>query len=86
MKNDPEIVNILREEERVGKLQNRTSTTTNGAGLSNTFVEQSEYVPTNTNEPSRYEPKRTIIDLVSPQEKYETNPVSFGNQDASEKR
>jgi PAS domain S-box-containing protein len=72
MKNDPEIVNILREEERVGKLQNRTSTTTNGAGLSNTFVEQSEYVPTNTNEPSRYEPKRTIIDLVSPQEKYET--------------
>ena len=72
MKNDPEIVNILREEERVGKLQNRTSTPTNGAGLSNTFVEQNEYVPTNTNETSRYEPKRTIIDLVSPQEKYET--------------
>ena len=28
MKNDPVIVKILRQEERLGKLQNRTSTTT----------------------------------------------------------
>ncbi len=72
MKNDPVIVKILRQEERLGKLQNRTSTTTNGTVLTNQFVEQKEYVPTNAKEASRYEPKRTIIDLVSPQEKYET--------------
>ncbi len=72
MKNDPEIVKILREEEHQGKLQNQTSTTTNDPVLSHQFVEQKEYVPTNAKGTSRYEPKRTIIDLITPQEKYET--------------
>jgi PAS domain S-box-containing protein len=72
MNKDPDIVKTLREEERLGKLQNHTSICTDGAVLSNQFVEQKEYVPTNTKEPSHYEPKRTIIDLVSPQEKFET--------------
>ncbi len=72
MSNDPDIVKTLREEEHLGKLQYHSSTATNNTVLSNQFVEQKQYVPTNTKGTSRYEPKRTIIDLVSPQEKYET--------------
>lgn len=69
---DPEIVKILREEERLGKLQNLTSSEYNTDGSSNTFVQQKKVIPADGKERSRYEPKRTIIDLVSPQEKFET--------------
>ncbi len=69
---DPEIVKILREEERLGKLQNHTSTDYTTEGSSNTLVQQKKSIPANSKECSRYEPKRTIIDLVSPQEKFET--------------
>ncbi len=72
MKKDPEIVKILREEERLGTLQNQTSIDMNEMGISNTLVEHHEPVPTSTNNSSRYEPKRTVIDLISPQEKFET--------------
>jgi len=72
MKNDPEIVQLLRQEERHGKLQNHTSTTLNGSILSDQLVEQKEHVPSKAKGTSRYEPKRTVIDLVTPQEKYET--------------
>lgn len=72
MKNDPDIVKTLRDEERLGKLQNHTSITTNDVVLSNQVVEQKKCVPTDTKEASHYEPKRTIIDLVSPQQKFET--------------
>ncbi len=72
MKNDSDIVKTLREEERLGKLQNQTTNTTTEPELSNQLVEQKQCVPTLAKEPARYEPKRTIIDLVSPQEKYET--------------
>jgi two-component system, sensor histidine kinase and response regulator len=72
MKKDPEIVKILREEERLGTLQNQTSIEMNEMGISNTLVEHHEPYPTNTNTSSRYEPKRTVIDLISPQEKFET--------------
>ncbi|MFA5102014.1 MAG: PAS domain-containing protein [Candidatus Thermoplasmatota archaeon] len=66
MRNDPKIVEILRLEERLGTLR------THAAIPTNTVVEQNEPIPTKTKETSRYEPKRTVIDLVSPQEKYET--------------
>jgi len=72
MKNDSDIVKTLREEERLGKLQNQTTNTTTEPELSNQLVKQKQCVPTLAKEPARYEPKRTIIDLVSPQEKYET--------------
>jgi len=72
MKNDPDIIKTLREEERLGKLQSRTSTNTSGAVLANQYMEPKECVPTQAKTASRYEPKRTIIDLVSPQEKFET--------------
>lgn len=72
MKTDPEIIKILREEERLGKLQNHSSKHGNRNGISTTLVEQKEIPTTNSRESSRYEPKRTIIDLVSPQEKFET--------------
>jgi PAS domain S-box-containing protein len=72
MKNDPDIVKTLRDEESLGKLQNRTSTIMNGTVLSNQFAEQKKYIHINAKSPSRYESKRTIIDLISPQEKYET--------------
>ncbi len=72
MKVDPEIVKTLREEERLGKLKSKESTNCNAVGVSNTTVEQKEYPATNTKEHYHYEPKKTVIDLVSPQEKYET--------------
>jgi len=72
MKKDPEIVKILREEERLGTLQNQTSIDMNEMGISNTLVEHHEPIPTSTNNSSRYESKRTVIDLISPQEKFET--------------
>jgi PAS domain S-box-containing protein len=72
MKKDPEIVKILREEERLGTLQNQTSIDMNEMGISNTLVEHHEPIPTSTNTSSRYESKRTVIDLISPQEKFET--------------
>ncbi|MCX6664322.1 MAG: PAS domain S-box protein, partial [Euryarchaeota archaeon] len=72
MKTDPEIVKTLSEEERLGKLQNHASTSYDEVGISNTLTEQKEFVPTNSKEYSRYEPKRTVIDLVSVEEKYET--------------
>ena len=72
MKIDPEIVKTLREEERLGKLPQHVSYTDARASPSSTLVEQTEGVlPLNT-QSCRYEPKRTIIDLISPQEKYET--------------
>jgi len=72
MKKDPDIVKTLREEEHLGKLQNHISIITNEAVLSNQFVKKKECVSTNAKGTSRYEPKRTIIDLIGPQEKYET--------------
>ena len=72
MKTDPEIVKTLREEERLGKLQNHASTNYDEVGISNTLTEQKEFAPTNSQEYSRCEPKTTIIDLVSVEEKYKT--------------
>lgn len=72
MKNEPDIIKTLREEERLGTLQGHTIPTSHGAALSQTLVQQKENPPTDTTERTRYEPKRTIIDLVSPQAKFET--------------
>ncbi len=72
MKTDPEIVKTLREEERLGKLQNHSSSNYEEIGIQNTPVEQEGYSTTNTKEHCRNEEKRTIIELVSAQEKYET--------------
>jgi len=72
MKTDPEIVKTLREEERLGKLQNHSSSNYEEIGIQNTLVEQEGYSTTNTKEHYRNEEKKTIIDLVSAQEKYET--------------
>jgi PAS domain S-box-containing protein len=72
MKTDPEIVKTLREEERLGKLQNHSSSNYEEIGIQNTPVEQEGYSTTNTKEHYRNEEKRTIIDLVSAEEKYET--------------
>lgn len=72
MGNDPEIVKILREEEHQGKLQSQTSITTNEPVLSHQYIEQRENAHAYQTGTSRYEPKRTIIDLITPQEKYET--------------
>jgi len=72
MKTDPEIVKTLREEERLGKLQNHTSSNYEEIGIQNTPVEQEGYSTANTKEQYRNEGKRTIIDLVSAEEKYET--------------
>ena len=70
MKTDPEIVKTLREEERLGKLQNHASTNYDEVRISNTLTEQKEFAPTNSKEYSSCEPKTTIIDLVSVEEKY----------------
>ena len=70
MKTDPEIVKTLREEERLGKLQNHASTNYDEVGISNTLTEQKEFAPTNSQEYPRCEPKTTVIDLVSVEEKY----------------
>jgi len=72
MGDEPDIIKTLREEERLGKLQGRTSTNMTESLLSNQFMNAKEIMPPPTNTSSRYEPKRTIIDLVSPQEKFET--------------
>jgi two-component system, sensor histidine kinase and response regulator len=72
MKTDPEIVKTLREEEKLGKLQNHTSSNYEEIGAQNTPIEQEGYSTTNTKEQYPNEEKRTIIDLVSPAEKYET--------------
>ena len=72
MKTDSEIIKILREEERLGKLQKPLSSNSYRNSMSTTLVQQKEFVSANPKESSRYEPKRTIIDLVSPQEKFET--------------
>jgi two-component system sensor histidine kinase/response regulator len=72
MNTDPEIVKTLREEERLGKLQNHSSSNYEEIGIQNTPVEQEGYSTTNTKEHCRNEEKRTIIELVSAQEKYET--------------
>ena len=72
MNTDPEIVKTLREEERLGKLQNHTSSNYEEIGIQNTPLEQEGYSTTNTKEHCRNEEKRTIIELVSAQEKYET--------------
>ena len=72
MKTDPEIVKTLREEEKLGKLQNHTSSNYEEIGVQNTPIEQEGYSTTNTKEQYRNEGKRTIVDLVSPAEKYET--------------
>ncbi|MBN1860476.1 MAG: PAS domain-containing protein [Candidatus Thermoplasmatota archaeon] len=73
MKTDPEIIKTLREEERLGLLQhhissnNQTTTT-----ISNSVLQDKEFTSMSNKEKSRYEPKRTVIDLVSTQEKFET--------------
>lgn len=72
MKTEPEIIKTLREEERLGKLQKPLSSNSNRNCMSTTLIQQKEFIATNPKESSRYEPKRTIIDLVSPQEKFET--------------
>lgn len=72
MKTDPDIIKTLREEERVGKLQRSSVNTCTTNGKSTTLVQQKEIISTDRMQYSRYEPKRTVIDLVSPQEKFET--------------
>ncbi len=72
MKTEPEIIKTLREEERLSKLQKPLSSNSNRNSMSTTLVQQKEFISTNPKDFSRYEPKRTIIDLVSPQEKFET--------------
>lgn len=72
MKTEPEIIKTLREEERLGKLPKPLSSNSNRNCTSTTLIQQKEFISTNSTESSRYEPKRTIIDLVSPQEKFET--------------
>jgi len=72
MKTDPEIVKTLREEERLGKLQNHASSNYKEIGIPKASGEQGGYSITNSKEQYRNEPKRTIIDLVGPAEKYET--------------
>jgi PAS domain S-box-containing protein len=72
MNNDPDIVQTLREEERLGRLQHHSSTTTQSTLMTNQVKNQNECESTGTKNSSRYEPKRTIIDLVSPQAKFET--------------
>jgi two-component system sensor histidine kinase/response regulator len=70
MKTDPAIVKTLREEERLGKLQNHASTNYDEVRISNTLTEQKEFAPTNSKEYSSCGPKTTFIDLVSTEEKY----------------
>jgi len=72
MTNEPDIVQILREEERLGTLQSSPSTATDTTMVSPSSVHQKTTQTTTSKPTSRYEPKRTIIDLVSPQEKFET--------------
>jgi PAS domain S-box-containing protein len=71
MKNDPEIIKILREEERCGKLRNQP--------LSSQFQEDTHPNTTQNNSPitptghsPSVDPQPSVIDLVSNQEKYET--------------
>lgn len=72
MKTDPEIVNTLRAEERLGRLQNQSMNKYEEIGLPAISSEPGENSTTDCKEQNRNEPKRTIIDLVSPEEKYET--------------
>ncbi len=72
MSTDPDIIKILREEERLGLLQNSSSIATNTTVLSHQSNQQKAASSTPNKTTSRYEPKRTVIDLVSPQEKFET--------------
>ena len=72
MINDTEIVKTLRKEEQLGILRSQTVTDFKSKGCTNTVVTQNGNMGKTINAPSRYEPKRTIIDLISPQEKYET--------------
>jgi two-component system sensor histidine kinase/response regulator len=72
MKTTPEIVRILREEEKEGKLQSQMSDNCTDTELSKTPTEPEGYSAMNNNGQCRIEPKRTIIDLVSTEEKFET--------------
>jgi PAS domain S-box-containing protein len=72
MSNDPDIIRILREEERLGKLQQYPPDSSQSRMLTAQVEKQKTCQSTDTKNTSRYEPKRTIIDLVSPQEKFET--------------
>ncbi|MCU0850242.1 MAG: PAS domain-containing protein [Candidatus Thermoplasmatota archaeon] len=72
MTDEPDIVQILREEERLGTLQSSPSTATDTTMVSPPSGHQKTPQTTTSKPTSRYEPKRTIIDLVSPQEKFET--------------
>jgi two-component system sensor histidine kinase/response regulator len=72
MATTPEIVKILRDEERNGKLQGHVSSTYADVEQSKTTIEQEPYSTMNEKTQSRIEPKRTIIDLVSTEEKFET--------------
>jgi two-component system, sensor histidine kinase and response regulator len=72
MKTDPEIVKTLRAEERLGRLQNQSMNKYEEIGLPAISSEPGENSTPDCKEQNRNEPKRTIIDLVSPEEKYET--------------
>jgi PAS domain S-box-containing protein len=72
MKTTPEIVKILREEEQLGKLQNQMSNNYTDIEISKTSVDPEEHSTMNNNGQCRIEPKRTVIDLVSTEEKFET--------------
>jgi PAS domain S-box-containing protein len=72
MTTTPEIVKVLREEERLGKLQSQISDTCTDGEQSKTTVESEQYSKMNESTQNRIEPKRTIIDLVSTEEKFET--------------
>jgi two-component system sensor histidine kinase/response regulator len=72
MKTDPEIVKTLRAEERLGRLQNQSMNKYEEIGLPAISSETAENSTPDCKEQNRNEPKRTIIDLVSPEEKYET--------------
>jgi PAS domain S-box-containing protein len=72
MSTDPEIVKTLRKEEQLGMLRSQTITDFKTTGCTHTVGSHNNQMIKNINEPSRYEPKRTVIDLIGPQEKYET--------------
>jgi len=71
MKKDPEIVKILREEERLGRLQSNAMSGFEEIGT-NCSAEQEEFTMMDTQGKCRIEPKRTVIDLVSTEKKFET--------------
>jgi len=72
MKNDPEIVKILREEERCGKLQSLSLSTPFQERSIHTEKEHRMSSKITTEQQSMDGPKRSILDLIDTQEKYDT--------------